>query len=48
MAIKNNIDLAKDILSDGAKKANSFANSTLEIVYDTVGLRNELSVLFKK
>lgn len=46
--IKNNINLAKDILSEGAKSANVFANATLEEVYDLIGLKNALSVLFKK
>ncbi|MBN2016079.1 tryptophan--tRNA ligase [Candidatus Dojkabacteria bacterium] len=44
--IENNIDLAKDILRSGAKSASEFANVTLEEVYDVIGMKNNLSVLF--
>jgi tryptophanyl-tRNA synthetase len=46
--IKNNIYLAKDILSEGARKATKLANKTLEEVYDIIGIKNDLSVLFRK
>jgi len=44
--IENNISLAKDILHQGAKNANKIAQKTLEEVYDVIGIKNDLSVLF--
>ena len=35
-------------IAQGAESANKFANVTLEEVYDVIGMKNDLSVLFKK
>ncbi|MDD3647438.1 MAG: tryptophan--tRNA ligase [Candidatus Dojkabacteria bacterium] len=41
--IRGNIKLAKDILEQGAERANKYANKTLDEVYDLIGIGNELS-----
>lgn len=44
--IEDNINLAKDILREGARDAEKFAEETLEEVYEVIGIKNNLSVLF--
>ncbi len=46
--IEGDISLAKDILEQGAAKAVKVADKTLEEVYDIIGIKNDLSVLFNK
>lgn len=41
--LAGNLNLVQDILADGAKKANKFANKTLEEVHETIGIRNKLN-----
>lgn len=41
--LENNLDLVRNILSEGAKKAGSFADKTLAEVYETIGVRNKLN-----
>ena len=42
--IKGNINLANDILEEGAEKAREKANQTLDEVYDLIGIENNLSI----
>jgi tryptophanyl-tRNA synthetase len=42
--LSGNIQLAKDILADGARQANEVANETMAEVYEMIGIKNDLSV----
>jgi tryptophanyl-tRNA synthetase len=46
--LEGNIQLAKDILADGARQANEVANETMAEVYEMIGIKNDLSVELKK
>lgn len=41
--LEANLDIARDVLAEGARKANQFASTTLLEVYETIGIRNALN-----
>lgn len=41
--LEGNLDLVRNILSNGAEKASLLANKTLEEVYSTIGIKNKLN-----